>query len=375
MPDRRKDQIGNEKRRKRTLPRRLEALRAGRWIFPPPFGYRLEDGRVLVDEGEAETLRTVFDLYLEGRSHRDIANHLERTGRRTRYGRGRWNERTFARLITNAGTYAAGELRVTMAGESFAHPVEPLIDRATVRRLGARRRRNTSYRGGSVPELTEFTLRGLVKCTCARVWESKLDNRYRRRYYRCPLRSPDRSPTCGNTVGARRVEEHVWSLIFDSILAEDAPRSWIRVTAGVLREDRGDAEAAVVECERLLRGLATERLNLDRQLVREAITEANHAALAAENTGERVVVEAQLAEASARLEAAADVDAWEDQAHTFMDRAAELSVTPAGRLEIHRALIRSVLVWRGEDGEAHFDVDWRVNVTEPATRSSASIST
>lgn len=184
-----------------------------------------------------------------------------------------------------------------------------------------------------------------------------------------------RPPTCGNTVGARRVEEHVWSLIFDSILAEDAPRSWIRVTAGVLREDRGDAEAAVVEFERLLRGLATERLNLDRQLVREAITEANHAALAAENTGERVVVEAQLAEASARLEAAADVDAWEDQAHTFVDRAAELSVTPAGRLEIHRALIRSVLVWRGEDGEAHFDVDWRVNVTEPATRSSASIST
>ncbi|MCH8339289.1 MAG: recombinase family protein [Chloroflexi bacterium] len=35
------DQMENDKRRVRTLPKRLDALRAGRWIFPPPYGYRL----------------------------------------------------------------------------------------------------------------------------------------------------------------------------------------------------------------------------------------------------------------------------------------------------------------------------------------------
>ncbi|MCH8339288.1 MAG: recombinase family protein [Chloroflexi bacterium] len=300
---------------------------------------------MLRDDAEAETLLLVYRLYLDGHPNSAIVAHLEREGRPTRYGRP-WNAGTLARLITNADSYL-GELRTTMAGETFTHGVEPLIDRVTVKLLQDRRAENTSHRGPRAAGPTDHLLRTLLTCTCDRTWQSKRDPRTGRLYYRCPNSKAERTADCGRSVGDRVVREHVWSIIFDNLIAEDAGHMFVRFTGNQLEANRDEIEAEVAEAERLLRQFDKERLNLDRQLVKGAISETNHARLTSELDGELVILTAQLADPQERQSAAVDVEAYEEQAGGFVYRAMELSVTPEGRQTLCRALIENVLVTRG----------------------------
>lgn len=71
----------------RTFGGRREKARTGAFAGGRvPFGYRLEDGTLAVDEAEAETVRLMFRLRNEGRTLEQIAAELNRLGRLTRSG-------------------------------------------------------------------------------------------------------------------------------------------------------------------------------------------------------------------------------------------------------------------------------------------------
>lgn len=55
-----------------------------------PFGYRLVDGQLLVEETEAEIVRQIFDLFLSGWNTIEIAQELTRLGITTRDGLQSW---------------------------------------------------------------------------------------------------------------------------------------------------------------------------------------------------------------------------------------------------------------------------------------------
>ncbi|MBO4563422.1 MAG: recombinase family protein, partial [Clostridia bacterium] len=45
----------------------------------PPFGYKVVDGKAVVDEENAETVNLIFDMYADGKSIFDICKHIEGT--------------------------------------------------------------------------------------------------------------------------------------------------------------------------------------------------------------------------------------------------------------------------------------------------------
>jgi len=66
-----------------------------------PFGYRLVDGALRIDEQEAEIIRYIFDSYLSGRSKDEIAAELTARGLTTRDGKARWRYNSIDYILKN----------------------------------------------------------------------------------------------------------------------------------------------------------------------------------------------------------------------------------------------------------------------------------
>lgn len=78
--------------------RKRKAQGGGYAYGSPPFGLRVEDGELVPDESEQETLRRARALQNGGASIREIVSTLNEEGRRTKRG-ARWHPTTVARIL------------------------------------------------------------------------------------------------------------------------------------------------------------------------------------------------------------------------------------------------------------------------------------
>lgn len=74
----------------------------GLFLTPKLLGYDVdEDGNLVVNPEEAETVKVIYDLYLNGFSNSDIADILTDYGRKTKTGNATWNPSTINGVIEN----------------------------------------------------------------------------------------------------------------------------------------------------------------------------------------------------------------------------------------------------------------------------------
>lgn len=152
-----------------------------------PIGYRLEDGRLVMDDTTAGIVRQMFAWALEGHGSPEITHRLNAQGIRTATGRP-WSQRTTLRVLRNAAY--VGD--VVLHGEVVACDAHPaLVDRPTFegvqanldRRRGLRRKVSPSWVDGFVYHACG------TRMYCAS-WRVGQDHRWRFR--------------CGNTVASKR---------------------------------------------------------------------------------------------------------------------------------------------------------------------------
>lgn len=67
-----------------------------------PYGYRLEDGRLMPDPAEQKALALIRRLHKSGHSLRSIAKELEKRGYRTKTGRTHWHPQSVKQIIERA---------------------------------------------------------------------------------------------------------------------------------------------------------------------------------------------------------------------------------------------------------------------------------
>ena len=69
-----------------------------------PFGYRMEQGRVVVHTEEGASVKKLYEQYLQGASMRELLAHMQKSG--AAYGEGmHWNLNRISRLLSD-GRYA-----------------------------------------------------------------------------------------------------------------------------------------------------------------------------------------------------------------------------------------------------------------------------
>lgn len=77
-------------------------MQSGKFITcKAPFGYRLKNGTLEIEESEAKIVRQIFDMYLSGYSKADIAGEITKLGIPTRDGNTYWQQTTISYVLQN----------------------------------------------------------------------------------------------------------------------------------------------------------------------------------------------------------------------------------------------------------------------------------
>ena len=197
-----------------------KALR-GEGLGKPPYGYSLgNDGKFEVVPHEAEVVRLIFRLYLEGSGLRTITRRLNESGYRTRKGRN-WNMVTLRDMLRNRaymGTYQRFGMRLPanhpaiVSSEDYRRVQDLMHSRKPLRRAG---------------EIEPFLLSGMVYCascgnrmigvTRRQAWRTKDGQRKHGsyRYYQCQTRA-NQSQCQYHTKRANELETSVKQYITDA---------------------------------------------------------------------------------------------------------------------------------------------------------------
>lgn len=147
---------------------RIKSVEEGKYLGTyAPFGYKFEyvgkDRILVIDEDKANTVRIIFDLYLQGNGPVKIATYLNNLGLKTETGRA-WYEKAARRVLSNK-IYAGYVSWNTSDGDQIEalgnH--EAIIDENTWNKVQNYRKKR--YIPPQSRNLTN-PLAGLIKCKC-----------------------------------------------------------------------------------------------------------------------------------------------------------------------------------------------------------------
>ncbi len=66
-----------------------------------PYGYKIENGKTVVEQQEAEIIRRIYNQYAKGLSYKKIAEQLTESGIRYMPDKPQWNKNMVARILQN----------------------------------------------------------------------------------------------------------------------------------------------------------------------------------------------------------------------------------------------------------------------------------
>lgn len=233
-----------------------------------PFGYKVENGRLVADEKRAPIIQEVFRRYADGRPMRVILDDLRARGIRGAGG-GELHYNSFSRALINR-TYL-GEYQYK--GETVAGLADPLIDQATFDRVqvhvAAMRRAPQANRAK-----VTYQLQG--KCFCGHCGEHMVGESGKGRhgvvynYYSC--RNKKLRHTCPKKSEKKNfLEWYVVEQTIEYVLAKD--RASLIAKAVVNEYNKEFSDDAVKEKENRIR-----RVEQELEKLVDALTSAPKAA-------------------------------------------------------------------------------------------------
>jgi hypothetical protein len=168
-----------------------------------PLGYDVKDRKLVINEAEAQTVRHVFELFLETRSGTETARQLQTEGRTSKTGRP-LNKGDVYKLLNNR-TYV-GE--AAHKGKVYPGEQQPIIDRVLWDRVHAVLKESPRSRGNATRNQTPALLKGLLFGADGLAM-SPTHTRRRGRLYRyyvsqAALKGTDR-PVCTDPTLVRRI--------------------------------------------------------------------------------------------------------------------------------------------------------------------------
>jgi DNA invertase Pin-like site-specific DNA recombinase len=325
-----------------------------------PLGYDLNDGALVVNESEAETVRAIFARYLETRSVRTVAQSLnaEKRAIKKRGKQARaWSPSMVSRVLQNAIVTGV----ITHNDQVYDGKHAAIVDSKTFDRAQAMLAANTieGERAGRNPE---YVLQGIIRCTCAtpagRACDSAMapgnsgNRKGSYRYYRCVGREKGRDGCNARALPASAIEAFVADRLRE-IAASGTVAAHVTQYARELVTKHRPAIAARAEqlsarvselaesSARLVEGMATANDRARAKLAKRA--ETTHAELAK--------LETELSDTRKRLDA---IDAAQAESTWIAEQLANFDAVwdllePEFRARLLRGLVRTVNV----DERAH----------------------
>ena len=220
-------QYDNRLRTIRSRMGKLRKVKENMWMGgPPPYGYRLKEGKLSVDPYESKWLKQIIDWYLEGHSTVSIREELLKNSVLTKRGKTLWSTASITGLFDNTHyighyTYVDGE-----DGTKIECTCPRILTQTKWNRL-----HNTfesrSYKKGGRRELTTkkhtYLLTGLLVCGhCGNgFYGHKRVNQSQKSYYTCSQKeNKNRTQSQLGCEGKRnlwmdKTDEKIWEVVIE----------------------------------------------------------------------------------------------------------------------------------------------------------------
>lgn len=133
------------------------------WQRKIPFGYMIRNGKADYHPVEADAVKRIYQMYLDGLSYQQIANEMERQGVKYHQHTDRWNKHMVKRMLENETYLGAGmyprlitsevfmKARLQRAGKASGIPcpdhIAPIRRKAVCACCGAAMARDTKAHG------------------------------------------------------------------------------------------------------------------------------------------------------------------------------------------------------------------------------------
>ena len=259
-----------------------------------PLGYDVVNRKLVVNEAEAEIVRTIFKMYATGKSYNDIAKELNAKGYTTREGK-EFSKASFNSLLQNRkyiGEYTynirAGKDR---NGKRNSHKtkseeeiiripdgVPRIIDTKTFnkaqKRLEKNKRGKSTFRSNST-----YLLAGLVKCgECGFSYQGntrKSGKGVTYASYRCGRRAGHADIGCKNPeIEKHRLENFVIEQVFKYLFTDEGIKEIVKQINAYHKEMQSTKGKDIKLYEKQLKSLKRQQSNLARALAMGADSEA-----------------------------------------------------------------------------------------------------
>ena len=218
-----------------------------------PYGYKAENGKLIVNPSTAPAIRYLFDRYSNGTAMKAIIDELNRRGYRGAKG-GLLTYSTFYRALTNP--IYIGKYRYK--GNLIENIAQPMIDEDTFQKVQEMVRRNARAPAANKAAVS-YLLQGKAfcgHCGSRMVGESgKSHNGNVYNYYACAAKK--KKHTCAKKNEKKDyVEKYVVEMTIRYVLS---PTRRKQIASAVVAEyDREFSSSAVTDCEKSLRQLEQE---------------------------------------------------------------------------------------------------------------------
>lgn len=238
----------------------------------PALGYVVKDGRLVIHEEEAETVRRIFREYASGTSYRDIIGGLNRDGLKTKRGNAfgsnslhdmLHNEKYIGTIVYGASPYREDGTRNTHSKDGtnvirIEDAIPAIIDKETFYKVQERMAKNKAQQGGRVPQKRDYPLKGKVFCGECKAAMTVSTSKMIYDYYKCTAKK--RKHDCDNTPISVDVLE---STVLDYVRGLLANSQTVDAVIRIMREQASQIQSGAVE---RLRRLVDEDREVSRLL-------------------------------------------------------------------------------------------------------------
>ena len=179
----------NDLRRQKSITGKIESVKKGFWKGGQVnYGYKLEDKKVRIEKDERKIVKTMFEMYDNGKSSRDIQTYLSSHNIISRKGKLIWSLETIQSMLRN--TIYKGYRDMNIGGFSFRQYNSNIVDSQLWNRCNDRMK-SILQRKNQINKTTQFyMLRNLLFCKrcnnimCGRKVNRK-NNKNGENYYYC----------------------------------------------------------------------------------------------------------------------------------------------------------------------------------------------
>ena len=249
-------EFDNAGRAERTRLGKLHRVKQNQWHGgPPPFGYRLDSKKLVVEKAEATKVKEIYQRYASGESTHGIKKFLDKSGVLPRRG-GTWTLGSILKILENTHYVGYYTYRDKKSDEQFRVECSPIVP-AAIWQAAQEKRKAILERKGQVNRTKHFyLLRDLMYCGfCNAPLGARTKPAKNEHFYYCPMKERNwrdgvepkmkhsKKDGCGfaRSMNIEQADRLVWDVVVDihsksSLLKEEVKK---RLVGGIVSPDSG----------------------------------------------------------------------------------------------------------------------------------------